>query len=65
MKCCKCGDGVESGKSFIPIEDAGTPNRKWVCTDCANLVQKQQTRNALGKEGLEITRIFDPTFLLN
>ncbi len=63
MICCKCGDGIESGKSFIPIEAAGTPNRKWVCTECADLIQKQQARNLLGKEGLEITRIFDPDFL--
>lgn len=63
MKCCKCGGSVESGKSFIPIEAAGTPKRKWVCTVCASLVQKQQTRNALGKEGLIIARKIDPNFL--
>lgn len=63
MKCYKCGDSIESGKSFIPIEAAGTPNRKWACTDCASLIQRQQTRNTLGKEGLEISRKFDPDFL--
>lgn len=64
MKCCKCGDSIESGKSFIPIQPASTPNRKWVCTDCADLVQKQQTRNILGKEGLEISRKIDSDFLI-
>ena len=63
MKCCKCGISPESGRSFIPIEPAGTPNRKWACTQCADLIQRQQARNALGKEGLEISRIFDPDFL--
>lgn len=63
MKCCKCGEGIESGKSFVPIEAPGTPNRKWVCTNCADLIQKQQARNALGKEGLEVSRIIDPNFL--
>lgn len=63
MKCCKCGDGIESGKNFIPIEAPGTPNRKWACEKCADLVQKQQARNVLGKEGLEVARIFSPGFL--
>lgn len=63
MRCCKCNDSIDSGKSFIPIESAGTPNRKWVCTNCASVIQKQQARNTLGKDGLEIARIFDPDFL--
>lgn len=63
MKCCKCGDGIESGKNFIPIESPGTPNRKWACEKCADLVQKQQARNVLGKEGLEVARIISPGFL--
>lgn len=63
MACYKCGDGIESGKSFIPVDEPGTPNRRWVCTDCANLIQKQQARNTLGKEGIEVSRIFDPCFL--
>lgn len=63
MACYKCGDGIESGKSFIPVDAAGTPNRRWVCTDCADLIQKQQARNFLGKDGLEVSRIFDPSFL--
>jgi len=63
MKCCKCGCGLESGRDFIPIEPQGTPNRKWVCTLCADLIQRQQAKNALGKEGLEISRIFSPDFL--
>lgn len=63
MKCYKCGDGIESGKSFIPIDAPRTPNRRWCCTKCADLIQKQQARNTLGKEALEISRIFDPGFL--
>lgn len=63
MKCYKCGDGIESGKSFIPVDAPGTPNRRWCCTKCADLVQKQQVRNTLGKDALEISRIFDPEFL--
>lgn len=63
MACYKCGDGIESGKSFIPVDAAGTPNRRWVCTGCADLIQKQQARNALGKEGLAVTRMFEPNFL--
>lgn len=63
MECYKCGDNPESGKSFIPVDESGTPNRRWVCTDCADLIQKQQARNSLGKEGIEITRIFAPDFL--
>lgn len=65
LQCCRCGDGIESGNGFIPIEPAGTPNRKWVCTSsCANLIQKQQAGNALGKDGLKVSRIFSPNFLL-
>lgn len=63
MKCCRCGDSVESGKSFIPIEAAGAPNRKWVCTACASLVQKQLAKNVLGEEGLRITSKINPDFL--
>ena len=63
MACYICGDGIESGKSFIPVDAPGTPNRRWVCTDCANLIQKQQARNELGEAGLQVSRIFDPDFL--
>lgn len=63
MKCCRCGDNPESGKSFIPIDAPGTPNRRWCCTKCANLVERQQAKNALGKEGMEISRMIDPDFL--
>lgn len=63
LECYKCGVSIESGRSFIPIEPPGTPNRKWVCEKCASIVQKQQARNALGKEALEISRIFDPNCL--
>ena len=45
------------------IEQSGTPDRKWCCVNCANLVQRQQAKNALGKEALEISRIFDADFL--
>lgn len=63
MQCCGCGNSPESGKSFIPIDAAGTPNRRWCCTKCANLIERQQAKNELGKEGIEISRIFDPDFL--
>lgn len=63
MKCCRCGDSPESGKSFIPIDSPGTPNRRWVCTKCANLVERQQAKNALGEEGMKISRIIAPNFL--
>jgi len=63
MKCCRCGDSPESGKSFIPIDAAGAPNRRWCCTQCANLVERQQAKNALGKEGMEISRMIDSKFL--
>lgn len=63
MKCCRCGDSPESGKSFIPIDTAGTPNRRWCCAQCANLVERKQAENALGKAGMEISRIIDPNFL--
>lgn len=63
MKCCRCGDSPESGKSFIPVDASGTPNRRWVCTKCANLVERQQAKNALGKEGMEISRMIDSDFL--
>lgn len=63
MKCCRCGDSPETGKSFIPIEPAGTPNRKWSCTECANSLERQAAKNALGKDALEISRIIDPNFL--
>ncbi|MBH1941653.1 hypothetical protein I5677_12190 [Mobilitalea sibirica] len=49
MNCCKCNRTMSEVKGMIPIEPKGTPNRKWVCTDCANIVQKQtidkDTRN--------------------
>lgn len=63
MKCCRCGDSPESGKSFIPIDAAGTPNRRWCCTQCANLVERKQVENTLGKVGMEISRIINPNFL--
>lgn len=63
MRCCKCNNGIETGKSFIPIEAKGTPNRKWVCTECANLVQKQSAINSLGKDGMELTHCIDKDFL--
>lgn len=65
LKCCKCGDGIGSGKSFIPIEPKGTPDRKWACTECASLEQRQQARNNLGEDNLELCRIFDKDFLVN
>lgn len=63
MKCYKCGDSIESGKSFIPVDPPGTPKRRWSCIECANIIEKQQARDALGKEALKISRIFDPSFL--
>lgn len=63
MKCYKCGCGLESGRDFIPIEPKGTLNRKWTCTLCADLIQRQQAKKALGKEVLEVSRIFSPDFL--
>lgn len=63
FNCCKCGDGMESGKDFIPIDPAGSENRRFVCTSCADFIQRQQARNALGKDGLEVTRVFNPGFL--
>lgn len=42
MTCYKCGDGAESGKSFISVNVPRTSNRRWVCTECAGLIQKQQ-----------------------
>lgn len=63
MKCCRCGDSPESGKSFIPIDAPGTTNRRWCCTKCANLAERKQAKNALGKVGMEISRMIDPDFL--
>lgn len=63
MKCYKCEAGIETGKSFIPIEPPGTPKRKWICTKCATIAQKRKAEGSLGKEGLEITRMFEPDFL--
>lgn len=63
MKCYKCGDGISSGKDFIPVDEQGTPNRRWVCTKCASIVQKQQAKNQLGKEGIRISKTISPNFL--
>lgn len=64
MRCYKCGNGVESGRDFIPIEPAGTPNRKWCCTLCADDVEKEYARKSLGEAGINITRKISPNFLL-
>lgn len=62
MECYKCGDNPESGKSFIPVDEPGTPNRRWVCTDCADLIQKQQAKNAWGKRGLRLQEYWNQIF---
>lgn len=62
-RCYKCGCGIESGRDFLAIDAPGTQNRRWVCTKCADLVQKQTARNMLGKTGMEITRMISPGFL--
>lgn len=63
MKCYYCGKGMESGRDFIPIEPAGTKNRKWSCVDCAKPHEKELVKNQLGEDGLKISRIFSPNFL--
>jgi len=36
MKYYKCGrKPVQNNLDMLPIEPKGTPNRKWVCTECA------------------------------
>lgn len=62
FKCYRCGDGLESGKSFIPI-DPPMKNRRWCCTQCARVNEKENTKNILGDNGLEVTRVFDSEFL--
>lgn len=62
MQCYKCGDGIESGKSFFAIDEAGKENRRWVCTQCATIQQKITARKNLGVTGLAVTRLFDPEF---
>lgn len=61
FKCCRCGDGFESGKSFIPIDPHGK-NRRWCCTQCAKSNEKEKCKERLG-DALKITRIFDNNFL--
>ena len=41
MYCYKCNKLFNECRGMIPIEPKGTPNRKWVCTDCASIMQKQ------------------------
>lgn len=41
MKCYKCGKGMSESRGMIPVDPAGIHNRRWVCIDCANIVQKQ------------------------
>lgn len=62
MKCCYCGDSPETGKWFIPVEPAGTKDRKWACNACATNKQVQSAVKDLGSTVLEVTRIFDETF---
>lgn len=63
MKCYKCKDSIESGKSFIPIDAPGTRERRWACLDCAKLEDKKRAAESLGEEGLEVSRIFNSDFL--
>lgn len=47
--CYKCGAGFETGRSFVPVEPAGTPNRKWVCIECkAEMAKNDKKENDNG-----------------
>jgi hypothetical protein len=39
MKCYKCNCGIETGKTFYPVDPKGTENRRWVCEDCITVGQ--------------------------
>lgn len=44
--CSQCGVGLESGRDFTPIDPKGTPNRRWVCSQCRDKLRNgKQTRN--------------------
>nr|DAH87605.1 MAG TPA: zinc-ribbon domain protein [Caudoviricetes sp.] len=40
FKCCKCGGGIEMGRSFEPIDPKGTENRRWICNVCQGTERK-------------------------
>lgn len=50
MKCCKCGDSIETGKSFRPVDKPGTPNRRWICNECQG-IEKETVESVLFGEG--------------
>lgn len=40
MKCYKCGNSIESGRSFRPVDPPGTKGRRWICNVCQRIEQE-------------------------
>lgn len=58
MKCCFCNQGIDEGKTLIPIEPRGTKNRKWACLDCI----PDKVKKDISEDVKEICSIFDDKF---
>jgi len=42
MECYKCKKPMsEEKRGMIPVDAKGTPGRRWVCLDCADIIQKR------------------------
>ena len=60
MKYYKCGrKPVQNNLDMLPIEPKGTPNRKWVCTECATPEQI----NSIPKDVRGICNAINPEFI--
>ena len=57
MECCRCHrTPIANGLTMYPIEPKGTPNRKWVCTNCIT----PDERAAIDPGTKKIVGMFDP-----
>ena len=49
MKCCKCGNGIESNRSFYPVEPPGK-GRKWGCEVCIDETKEIKSENKCSRK---------------
>lgn len=63
ITCFKCGDTDENRKStFVPVQPKGTPNRKWICTECLNKSKKEYVATSQLINDM-IDRVYRPYFI--
>ena len=61
MKCYKCGNSIESGRSFRPVDPPGTKGRRWICNVCQR-IEQETVESVLFAEEPEEPKFRRPTF---